>query len=367
MSYGRFGVREICDVVFRPLASMDIGNQHFDRMQPCLYLDTAQTSSLEGAATTVYAQGGKGNPRLIAWEGEKTLTLTITDALMSTISFAMLSGAGVVETYEDPKGTNADHKDRAVYMHTTYEVPVQTDGEGTDKVYYAEVDAETRNGDQIFVSKEAPVYGVVLNDAGGIKTYLSAIKLDEISFGEKYTEAEEASEMEVGGAEDSVFFTLASDAEYQGESHNPMLEAGDVVRIDCYTIHKTGATQINIDAENFAGYYYIEADTLFRDEATGKDFPAEFVIPRGKIQSNFTFSMASSGDPSTFDFTIDCFPAYTAFSRSKKVLAQLNIVDPTTDLHNYKTDVHGHGIGTEKPRESDKDIEGYWGKSLFEN
>ena len=101
MGYGRFGVREICDVVFRPLSSLDIGNQHFDRMQPCLYLDTAQTSSLEGAATTVYAQGGKGNSRLIAWEGEKTLTLTITDALMSTISFAMLSGAGVVEAYEE--------------------------------------------------------------------------------------------------------------------------------------------------------------------------------------------------------------------------------------------------------------------------
>lgn len=364
MSYGRFGVREICDVVFRPLASMDIGNQHFDRMQPCLYLDTAQTSSLEGAATTVYAQGGKGNPRLIAWEGEKTLTLTITDALMSTISFAMLSGAGVVETYED--GEN-DHKERAVYMHTTYEVPVQavSEGEGEEAktVYYAEVDAETRNGDQIFVSKEAPVYGVVLNDAGGIKTYLSAIKLAEISYGENYDNASEATEMEVGSAEDSVFFKLASESNYQGETHAPVLEPGDVVRIDCYTIHKTGATQINIDAENFAGYYYIEADTLFRDEATGKDFPAEFVIPRGKIQSNFTFSMASSGDPSTFDFTIDCFPAYTAFSRSKKVLAQLNIVDPTTDLHNYKTDVHGHA-----DRTGDSDIvdEAWFGKSIFE-
>lgn len=40
-------------------------------MQPCLYLETAQTASLEGAATTVYATGGKGNNRLIAWEGEE--------------------------------------------------------------------------------------------------------------------------------------------------------------------------------------------------------------------------------------------------------------------------------------------------------
>ena len=57
----RMGVREICDVVFRPLTSVDIGNQHFDAGQPVLYLDTAKTSTLEGAATTVYAQGQIGS------------------------------------------------------------------------------------------------------------------------------------------------------------------------------------------------------------------------------------------------------------------------------------------------------------------
>ena len=89
----RFGVREICDVVFKPLTSVDIGNQHFDAYQPVLYIDTAKTSSLEGAATTVYAQGGKGNPRLIGWDGEKTLTFTLEDALMSPISFSILSSS----------------------------------------------------------------------------------------------------------------------------------------------------------------------------------------------------------------------------------------------------------------------------------
>lgn len=58
---GRFGVREICDVVFKPLSSVDIGDQHFDAGQPVLYLDTAKTSSLEGSSTTVYAQGQIGS------------------------------------------------------------------------------------------------------------------------------------------------------------------------------------------------------------------------------------------------------------------------------------------------------------------
>jgi hypothetical protein len=54
--------------------------------------------------------------------------------------------------------------------------------------------------------------------------------------------------------------------------------------------------------------------------------PAEFIIPNCKIQSNFTFSMASSGDPSTFTFTIDAFPDYTRFDKTKKVLAAIQIV-----------------------------------------
>ena len=37
----------------------------------------------------------------------------------------------------------------------------------------------------------------------------------------------------------------------------------------------------------------------------------------------------------TFTFTIDCFPAYTKFNKSKKVLASLQIIDPEAAKHNY--------------------------------
>ena len=91
----KFGVREICDVVFKAKANVKIGNTEFKKGQPVLYIDTAKTSTVEGAATTVYATGGKGNTRLIAWEGEKTLTFTVEDALLSPVGFAILSGAGL--------------------------------------------------------------------------------------------------------------------------------------------------------------------------------------------------------------------------------------------------------------------------------
>ena len=93
----KFGVREIANVVFRAKHNQQIGSTTFEQGQPVFYLDSAKTSSMEGGATTVYATGGRGNARLVTWEGERTLTFTVEDALLSPISFGMLSGAGIVK------------------------------------------------------------------------------------------------------------------------------------------------------------------------------------------------------------------------------------------------------------------------------
>lgn len=365
----RFGVREICDVVFKPLAAVDIGKQHFDAMQPVLYLDTAKTSTLEGAATTVYAQGGKGNPRLIGWDGEKTLTFTVEDALMSPLSFHVLSGAGVVKGVGKP--TDDGQK---IYVHQTYDLVVKKFG----NKFFAELTGDIRNGAQIIASVEAPIYATTLDSAGAQDLSLSAIASDEIYIAAANAEVDEtylstaANKAYISpkgtikknastllDATDRIFFELIYDdissSDYDAsssteESHDlglpyteSQLKGNEPVRIDCYAVYGDGAQELQIDANSFAGYYYIEASTLFRDEATGQDFPAEFVIPRGKIQSNFTFTMANSGDPSTFTFTIDAFPAYTKFDQTKKVMAALQIIDPKTAGHNYDDlSVRGH-------------------------
>ena len=321
----RLGVREICDVVFRPLTAVDIGNQHFDAGQPVLYLDTAKTSTLEGAATTVYAQGGRGNARLIGWDGEKTLTFTVEDALISTVSFAMLSGAGVIDA-------TSDHK---IYTHQVYDLVVEAAGTGENQIKYATLPPDVSESAILVVSKEAPIYATTLDSAGAPKIFLSAITDKEI-YAETPTSADATgivgNKGEIDTAGKTLYFKLNA-----GSYQDPdAVKVGDTVRIDCYVAHAGSAQEIQIAADTFAGYYYIEADTLFRDEATGQDLPAQFVIPRGKIQSNFTFTMANSGDPSTFTFTIDAFPAYTKFNKRKKVMAALQVVDTTGKAgHNY--------------------------------
>ena len=59
----RFGVREIADVVLRAKAKQKVGKRTFYRGDPVIYFDSLTTSSMEGAATTNYATGGRGAPR----------------------------------------------------------------------------------------------------------------------------------------------------------------------------------------------------------------------------------------------------------------------------------------------------------------
>jgi hypothetical protein len=58
-----------------------------------------------------------------------------------------------------------------------------------------------------------------------------------------------------------------------------------------------------------------------RRQDTGTDLPAIFTIPKGKIKSNFEFSMSPDGEPSTFTFEMDAFP-----SNAQKTLYTLDII-----------------------------------------
>mgnify|MGYP003298904730 CR=1 FL=1 len=49
----KFGVREICDVTFKALDTMEVNGHTFVAGQPVFMIETATTSTMEGAATTV--------------------------------------------------------------------------------------------------------------------------------------------------------------------------------------------------------------------------------------------------------------------------------------------------------------------------
>ena len=300
----KFGVREIANVVFRAKNEQTIGNRTFAKGQPVFYLDTAKTSSMEGAATTVYATGGRGNTRLIAWEGEKTLTFTVEDALLSPISFAMLSGAGVIK--------GAANSNKLVHFHQTTNAVIDTSGTA------AEIDLTDALESTESICPTAPIYIMKLDDYGDLT--------GEIITG----------------------WSVKNSGDNSGKALTHAKSDGitGAVMVDYYVLKKEGTvSELQIDAEHFAGYYYVEADTLFRRQSDGKDLPANITFPNVKIQSNFTFSMASTGDPSTFTFTMDAFPGYTYFNRTNKVLCAIQVVDDAKEAKYEAKPLFPHPAG----------------------
>jgi len=296
----KFGVREIVDVVFKAADTMKVGNTTFSKYQPVFMIDTATTSSLEQATTTVYAQGGKGNARLIAWEGEKTMTFTVTDALMSPMGLKVLTGAGLINPASE----------KPIHFHCTVNKTLEN---GVAKVTLDDLIEETGLDQattfQVCNLADVKPYATKLDNSGAGIDWFNNVKL---------TAAEGAEFVEVA-ANTPAEFTVKD---------NAGANASGTVQLDFYLIinNKNAATQIEISPDSFGGYFYVEAQTLFRREDSGKDMAAEIVIPRAKVQSAFTFTMAASGDPSTFDFVMDAMPGYTRFDHTKKQMCVIQIL-----------------------------------------
>lgn len=331
----KFGIREICDVTFKAAAdNQKVGTAEFKKYQPVFTIDTAQTSEMSQESTTVYAQGGRGYNRLIAWEGEKTMTFTVTDALISPMGLAVLSGAGLIDLDGAQKGKNV------VHVHVTSDVAV-TAGVGTidfDAIA-EEIGVSSTATINLCSTTETPVYGTLVDGSGyGYKWYNTIAMAAADSEGAAIDPVKALIPIKDG---DKVTFTVQKTGESGPETDT---DVTGTVRFDYYVVMTEGATQIEIKPSDFGGYFYVEADTLFRREDNGQDMAATLTFPRVKVQSGFTFTMAASGDPSTFDFTMDAFPGYTQFDKTKKVCVTMAIVG---------SDAQGAGEGGTHPSHLD--------------
>ena len=286
----KFGVREICDVTFKAAANgQKVGNKTFKKFQPVFMIDTARTSNFEQASTTVYAQGGRGYARLIAWEGEKTMTFTVEDALMSPMGLAVLSGAGLI-----------NHEvGESARVHMTLQKTVEAGGE--IKIELRDLQEETGLNDatSFLICDCIPMYATVIGASGKAEDFL---EVDEISA------------------------PITVDATNDGVLTVDTTAVGKTVVVDFYLAMTNSVQTITIGPEDFGGYFYVEAQTLFRDEATGKDVAANITFPRVKVQSGFTFTMAASGDPSTFNFVMDAFPGYTITDCARKTMCDIQMI-----------------------------------------
>lgn len=281
----RYGVREVANVVFKAKANgTKIGNKVFKAGEPVIYFDTIKTSSVEGTSEAVYARGGRGNPKLVTWEGEKEMTFTFEDALISPVGLSILLGAGL--------GESADN-----FHHVKIKAIAVDDGAGAVSIDITDDLELIAAGAKII----DPTAGLTVHEkAAGLFVY----ETDSRGF-----------DMVAGVTDFTVEGNVIKSA---------TLTANEYYLVDGYV--KVKGTSFSISPDKFADAFYIEAETLFRDEDQ-VDHAAQFVIPNGKVQSNFDIAMANSGDPSTFNFTIDAMADYTYFNKKKKVLCEITVLD----------------------------------------
>lgn len=236
----------------------------------------------------------------------KTLTFTVEDALLSPLGFSILSGAGLLDT-----GTTEVHVHKMVSqileeVTTTTSYYELQDSEGT---YTYEAISSLPADQTAVVVEKVPTENLSASSPHYIKIVTSSYKIN-------VEDALDSNE-EICATAPIFIVVTEDDGSLTGTKISPVSVSSDgksfaftdttgayadktvVVAADFYVIREqSNAIELQIDAENFAGYYYVEADTLFRRQDNGKDMPAIITLPNVKIQSNFTFTMASSGDPS---------------------------------------------------------------------
>ena len=216
------------------------------RGMPVLYLDTLKVSTVEQTASSADARGGKGNPKLVSWDFGKEINVTLTDALFSPASMAiMFGGNGDVDTESTEKFTKV---------------------------------AMTR------ILKTAADSTVEMDTAEGRKT----VKV-----------------LAEGGSTYSTGITKVTDADGAEVSASDFgsKTAGDKFFVH-YEVTPTSKKVININADTFPGTYYITGDTFCRSDVTGEDDFFQFIIPKAKMSPENTITLEAEGDPSVFNLNL---------------------------------------------------------------
>ena len=238
--FDRYGIKEVADVTFYKIESDG------SRGMPVLYLDTLKVSTVEQTASSSDARGGKGNPKLVSWDFGKEINVTLTDALFSPASMALM--------YGDKDGVDTKSTEKITKVAMTRILKTAAD---------STVEMDTAEG-----RKTVKVL------AEGGSTYNTGIT--------KVTDAD--------GAEVSA-------SDFGSKT------AGDKFFVH-YEVTPTSKKVININADTFPGTYYITGDTFCRSDVTGEDDFFQFIIPKAKMSSENTITLEAEGDPSVFNLNL---------------------------------------------------------------
>ncbi|MFI2856797.1 hypothetical protein ACH6EH_06625 [Paenibacillus sp. JSM ZJ436] len=237
-----FAVREVALATFYDLATNKAKVQ----------LSNLKTSGLENSADTVYAQGGRGNGRVVGFSGNRSGRVTLQDCVFTAEVIAMMTGneikTGATNIYQRDVITVSANK--ASLLHT----PVDATS-GLISVY--KLNSDGTHGEEITFAT-----GTIAAGKYTLTTKQLTFNTGELADGAKV-----------------VAYYKAATA--------------------------TTAKTITVSSDKFAGTYRIVLDCLVRNTENQQDYAAQIVIHRAKMEDNWSISMAADGDPSVFDIPME--------------------------------------------------------------
>lgn len=253
----KYGIKEVADVWFYEIDSKGAPSA------PVLYLDTLKVSTIEQSSETVDATGGKSNVKLLTWDTNKELTLTLEDALFSPKSLSIMFGGTIKEN------------------GATQEV------------------LKTLKANQFKATTTSAIVSFELKGA----TYY--IDLKKVSF-YKYVKDNNTNEVVITPiATTSAITAVPSDADF---GTFDLLDAMSAASGGTAVI--SNGMEIDITAEFGDNTYYITGDTYARSYESGKDEFLQFIVPKGKVSAeDVSLTMEADGDPATFSMTVNCLKA----------------------------------------------------------
>ena len=96
-----FGIKELYEVVIKAKTPMTLGSRHLESGEPVLYFNNIKMAVLNQRATPIMARGGWGNMPRVIWEDRSEVQFTLSEGVLSSISFNMLLSAQMAERGQD--------------------------------------------------------------------------------------------------------------------------------------------------------------------------------------------------------------------------------------------------------------------------
>jgi len=225
-------------------------------------LDDLKETTWENNGEVVYAQGGRGNPKIIGFGHSKTSTLSTQNAVI-------IAGALAIQT-----GTDMETVTSSTAVTFTDILTVTDDAATTTFTATGTTGAEIG-------------FAYVLNDDGTLGTmYTQAATVATGKF--TYTTGTKKITFNTDEVTDSTKIIVF---------YKPTLASG------LHIVNETDA---------FAKNVKIIADGLFRDTCSSVDYAGQLIFDKAKTQEGYTFTLTASGDPAVQDLKFEALKSCTA-------------------------------------------------------